>query len=126
MITIAVKKIGKCHNPAVRCHSREQPLVLTGDRGFIITAHFIEYFAAKHCRTVRKRKVTGTTHESPAITRTHFASGGINSIAERANYNDIRTALNDLPLPSQPIRMSDVVGVHARHDRSMRIRDDGV
>src|SRR5215813_4586753 len=110
MITIAVKDIGKGHDPAVRCHVREQPLVLTADHGFIVTPHFIEYFATKHGRTVRKRNVTRTTHEPPAITRTHFASSGINSITERAHYNNIGTAANDLPLPSQPIRMSDVVG----------------
>src|SRR5262249_31335499 len=100
MITITVEHVGKCHDPAMRCHSREQHLVLTADRGFIVTAHFIEYFATKHCRTVRKRDVTRTTHESPAIARAHFASSSINSIAERADYSNIGTALNDLPLPS--------------------------
>src|SRR5262245_49683994 len=126
MITIAVKDIGKCNDPAVRFHSRKQVLILMTGRSVLVTAHLIEHFAAKHYRAVGKRNVTGTPHDSPAIARTHFASGDINSIAERANDSDIRTVLNNLPLSSQPIRMRDVVGVHARHNGSTRLCDDGV
>src|SRR5207249_8844767 len=75
-------------------------------------------FTAKHDRAMWKRNVGGTAHQSPAIARAHFAAAGVNSIAERSNHSNIRTALENVPLAPKPIRMRDVIGIHTRHYRS--------
>src|SRR6185503_13742966 len=126
MITITVENVGQCHDPAVRCHSRKQFLIFGADSVFIIATDLVEQFAAKHCRAMRKWNVTRTTHDSPAVSRTHFTTRRINSIAKRADHSKLGTVLKDVPLPSQSIRMSNVVGVHARDNGSTRLRNDGV
>src|SRR5262249_6661017 len=96
------------------------------NRGVIIAAYFVEHFAAKHCRPMGKRNVTGTTQQSPTIARPHFSPARINAIAKRANHRNVRTVLNNLPLAEESIRMSNVIGVHARHDWTTRVRDHGI
>jgi hypothetical protein len=64
---------------------------------------------------------TSTTHQPPATAKTHYSAAGVNSIAERSNNNNIRTPLDNVPLPSKPIGMRDVVGIHAPHYRSTRL-----
>src|SRR5689334_6008670 len=92
----------------------------------IVAADLIEHTAAKHCRAMGKGNISRTTHETPAIPRTHFPAAGVNTIAQRTNYNNILLALHDLPLSSKPIRMSNVVCIHASEYRRACRCDDGI
>src|SRR6266480_2781681 len=121
MIAVTVENVGKGYDAAASCHPQEQILVLAAAGSFIVTTYLIEHFTAKHCRAMGKGNVNGTAHQPPAMARTHFSAAPVNSVAKRSNNSNIRTALNNVPLPSKPIGMRDVVGIHARHYRSTRL-----
>src|SRR5882724_1808048 len=100
MITVAVKNVRERQHAPASCHSREQILILSTVNSFIVTAHLIKHFTAKHCRAMRKGNVGGPAHQPPAIARTHFSAAGIDSVAKRSDNSHIRTALDNVPLTS--------------------------
>src|SRR5260370_19485881 len=126
MITVAVENVRERHHATASCHSRKQILILAAVGSLIVTTDLVKHFTTKHRRAMGKGNITGTTHKSPAIARPDFSTTGVNSVAERSNNGNIRTAVDNVPLPSKSLGMSDVVSIHTCHYRSTRLQDHGV
>jgi hypothetical protein len=82
-----------------------------------IPADPLEHVPPVHHRSVAKGRYRAVLPQSPKLGTSGLSARVIDHVAKAPDDADVRKATEDVELLSKPRRITDVVGVRARHDR---------